>query len=429
MTKIRKIKFALLAIFILIPLESGFSCSMYKITVNGKTIVGCNEDAWRLTPHIWFENALNPLTIGAAFTGSRFDGPNGYAPQSGMNEYGLTYSRLASRSPENNDQKRSAGLAISNPTQYLKDILHLCKTVEDVKAYISRYDHSYFMEDVFIYIDKSGRYLVVEPFTMTIGNDAKDVLSNFCPSVTSQETANKLDRYRNGVEFLKNGMDTSLQFTTALSDAMHVCREKIGDGTLLTSIWDTDKGNVNLYFYHQYKKTVQFNLKEELAKGDHIIAVDTLFPTNTEFEKLRDYKIPQNNNWILLFMLSTAMLSFFTAFFFLVRYFRKRQSKYALLQLALFPVGLLLFYYMFVLCTNMGIFYFSSPYKDSHNIFVSITSYIPYLLLLAIIPLIMINLKIFKEKLWDWFAKWLFALNNIVYVILIGLFAYWGFYF
>jgi len=429
MTKIRKIKFALLAIFILLPLESGFSCSMYKITVNGKTIVGCNEDAWRVTPHIWFENALNPLTIGAAFTGSRFDGTNGYAPQSGMNEYGLTFSRLASRTPENNAQKPPAGIAISNPTQYLKDILHTCKTVEEVKAYISNYDHSYFMEDVFIYIDKSGRYLVVEPFTMTIGNDAKYVLSNFCPSVTSQEDANKLDRYKNGVEFLKNGMDTSLQFTTALSDAMHVCREKIGDGTLLTSIWDTNKGNVNLYFYHQYKKTVRFNLRTELARGDHIIAINTLFPTNQEFEKLGNYKIPQNNKWMLMFLIGTGLLSFFTAFFFLVCYFRKRHSKYALLQLALFPIGLVLFYYMFVLCTNMYIFYFSSPYKDPHNLLISITSYIPFLLVPAIIPFIIINVRVFKEKLWGFFPKWLFALNNLTYIILIGLFAYWRFYF
>ena len=61
---------------------------MYKVTKNGKTMVGCNEDAWRTTSHIWFEVGQNKQ-YGAAFTGSRWDGENGYAPQSGMNEHGF----------------------------------------------------------------------------------------------------------------------------------------------------------------------------------------------------------------------------------------------------------------------------------------------------------------------------------------------------
>jgi len=35
------------------------SCSMYKITAGGKAMVGRNQDAWRTTMSIWFENAGN----------------------------------------------------------------------------------------------------------------------------------------------------------------------------------------------------------------------------------------------------------------------------------------------------------------------------------------------------------------------------------
>ena len=52
-----------------------------------------------------------------------------------------------------------------------------------------------------------------------------------------------------GVEFLKTKVDTTLQFYSALSDTMHVCRPKIGDGTLLTSIWDLNALHVDLFFY------------------------------------------------------------------------------------------------------------------------------------------------------------------------------------
>lgn len=392
-------------------------------------MVGCNEDAWRLTPHIWFENAISTETYGAAFTGSRYDGANGYAPQSGMNEFGLSFSRLASHAPQKKDLGLEKRKKVINPTQYLKDILHNCKTVEEVKEYIGQYNHSYFIEDVFIYVDQSGKYLIVEPYTLKIGNEPTYVLSNFCPSETSQEDAMQLARYKNGVEFLKDKVDTSLQFCTALSDTMHVCRDKIGDGTLLSSIWDLKNGNVNLYFYHQYEKTVQFNLSEELKKGDHIISITSLFPTNLEFEKLRKYQIPQNNDFIRLFLILCAFLFLISSIFFGIRYFNnKKPTSFAFIQLMLVPVGIILFYYMYILSTNIYIFYFPSPYVDRHNILISLTSYIPYVLAIGIMPLYILSYQIIKKKSWNRWETLFLILNNTLYTILLGFFYYWGFF-
>ena len=152
------------------------SCSLYKITVNGKTIVGTNFDEYYLNPAIWFENATKNKMYGAGFSGGRQDGINGIAPQSGMNSEGLSFSRLAAPTPETVAVILKNKKQITNPTLYLKDILHNCKNVDEVKEFISQYDFSYFLQDVFIYIDKSGKYLVVEPYTMTISNDAKSLV-------------------------------------------------------------------------------------------------------------------------------------------------------------------------------------------------------------------------------------------------------------
>jgi hypothetical protein len=389
-----------------------------------KTFLGSNEDAWRTTPHIWFEAAKLVGNYGAAFTGSRYDGENGYAPQSGMNEMGLAFERLASYHPKQNPFENHE--KITNPTNYLKDILHSCASVEEVKAYISRFDHSYFLEDVFIYVDKSGKYLIVEPYTLTIDNEPSYVISNFCPSITSTEKATKLERYRNGVEFLKNGIDTTLAFCTDLSDAMHVCRKKIGDGTLLSSIWDLSDGNVNLFFYHNYDTTVQFNLKDELKKGNHSIEIESLFPPNPEFVALRNYRTPKNNNWIALFILGSAAIFFFSSVFFLVQYFRTKQNqRFALLKLMLFPIGLVLFYFMYVLSSNLAVFYFPAPYQSPTNALVSLASYIPWLLLVFMLPLLFMNYRIHKEHCWSRFASVLFTINNLIYIGLIGLFQYW----
>ena len=422
-------KFARLTLFTLITfvvIQDGIACSGYKITIGNRTIFGSNHDAWFTTPHIWFETATIDK-YGAAFTGARFDGENGYAPQSGMNEMGLVFERLVAYHPK---QATFANRKpISNPTKYLKDILHNCKTVEEVQEYISKYDHSYFIEDVFIYVDKSGKYLIVEPYKLTIGNDPTYVIANFCPSITPEQNAKKLDRYRNGVAFIKSGFDTTLKFCTDLLDTMHVCRNKIGDGTLISSIWDLNNGTVNLYFYHDFKTTVQFNLSEELKKGDHIIAVETLFPYNPEFEKLRLFKTPKDSILIGVFIVASAAFFLLTSIFFLFQYFRKKQNKrYSYIQLLLFPIGLILFYYMIVLSGSVKVFYFPAPYKDPTNVFVSLTSYIPFLLLLLILPFSVINYRLLKNNSWSYLGLGLFTINNLIYIILIVLFSYWKFY-
>ena len=77
----------------------------------------------------------------------------------------------------------------------------------------------------------------------------------------------------------------------------------------------------------------------------------------------------------------------------------------------------------------MNIFYFASPYKSSYNSLINLTSYLPYVLLVIIIPLIRFNFKLIKEKLWNTFALVTISLNNLLYLILIGFFVYWRFYF
>ncbi len=402
---------------------------MYKLTKDGKTMVGCNEDAWRLTSRIWFENGTATGQYGACFTGSRFDGSNGFAPQSGMNEHGLAYSRLSSHTPPGAATGLENKKPVENPTRYLKDILHSCRTVEEVMAFIGQYDHSFFKEDVFIYIDRTGKYLVVEPFTLTLGEEPGYVLSNFCPSATPEAEALKLERYRNGRAFLDEKMDTSLAFCTALSDTMHVCRAKVGDGTLLTSIWDLNGGSVNLYFYHDYRQTVRFDIQAELAKGDHILELPPLFPPNAEFEALRTYATPHNSLPLKLFLMAAAGLFLFSAGFFLYSYLRgKGQGRYASIKLLFFPLGIMLLYYMFVLFRTTGIFYFPSPYQDYQSVLVSASSYIPFLLLFLIVPALLINYRIFREKSWPFFPKWLFAFNNMAGLALLVLFIYWGFF-
>ncbi len=398
------------------------TCSMYKVTKDGKTFVGCNEDAWRTSPRIWFETAGKNAKYGAAFTGSRFDGLNGYAPQSGMNEAGLSFSRLASFTPARKSDGKHP--PILNQTNFLKQILHSCRTVEEVQRYVSQFDRSTFMEDVLIYIDKSGKYLVVEPYSTQIGYENTYVLSNFCPSITSQKEALKLNRYRKGIELLNSKVDTTLVFLRSLSDSMHVCRPKIGDGTLLTSIWNLNDGKIHLYFYHDYRKRRTFDLRDELQKGDHLLSIDDVFPINAEFEKLGTYKTTKNTVWMMLSMMAFSFILFCSAMYFLISFFFKKDER-SYLKLLLFFLGISLSYFLFVLCTNQSIFYFQAPFVDRFSVIVSLSAYVPNILVLIIIPLIYWNLIVFKTNSWTFIPRNLFLLNNVIYVILLCFLGYW----
>lgn len=421
---------ALSLIFLILHENKTQACSMYKLTVDGKTMVGCNEDAWRTTSKIWFENAGAPNEYGAGFTGSRQVGSNQTAPQSGMNEAGLTFSRLVAYYPKQ-DNPFSNRIKITNEVDYLTDIMHKCSTVKEVKKYIEQYDHSLFFDHVFIYIDSSGEYLIVEPYKLIEGNAPNYVLSNFCPSITDNEKARKLERYRKGEDFLNSHKaNSSLSYCTALSDAMHVCRNRNGDGTLLTSIWNTKDKLVNLYFYHSYDTTIQFNLIEELAKGDHIINIPGLFPKNSEFERLANYRTPSNTVELrVLIVILAGLLAFFS---FILGIFSIRKNKNATVPLKtivlITAINWLLIAYLFVLATNKNIYYFDAPYKHYSSSLISASSYTPFLLLLLITPFTFFTvnkLKSDETKLW---IKTILVSNSLVYFILIAGFTYWGLY-
>ena len=406
------------------------ACSMYKITVDGKTMVGCNHDAWLTTPKIWFETAKHKNEYGTVFTGSREVSPSRTTPQSGMNTVGLAFSRLASYYPVQNNPF-SNRLKITSEADYLSEILHKCATVKEVKKHIEQYDHSFFFNDVFMYIDSLGDYLIVEPYKLIEGNNPNYVLANFCPSITDNKQARKLERYRNGEDFLKNNKAVaSLDFCTTLSDTMSVCRSRNRDGTLITSIFDTKEKIVSLYFYHNFDTLVQYSLTDELSKGDHILNLPEIFPTNAEFERLVNFKTPSNTVTLRALLVLIAGLLALISFVLFFSQLRKNKTTSLSLKsvVVISLLNLILIAYIFVLTTNQGIFYFDVPYKHPTSSLITASSYTPFLLLISFIPIIIYTrnrLKSDKTKFW---IKSTLVLNNMVYFILVLGFGYWGLY-
>lgn len=425
MNKVEILKASLLMLIAILCVERAIPCSMYKITVDGKTMVGNNEDSWGRDAKIWFEQRAHNK-FAAVYVGyARKQLPDG-----AMNEYGLAFDAFTmprkDNVPEKDPNKKDFAYA------HVKTIMQQYKTVDEVYAFLEKLNlhilngSPIFNGGMFLFIDKTGKYLVVEANKLTLGTDDKFVLANFSIADTKNLSTIKMERYRKGVAFLGNKpLDTSLAFCAALSDTMSVSRAKIGDGTLYTNIYDLDEGLIHTYFFHDFSKGITFNLKEELAKGDHSYNFQELFAGNKNYQRFFDYQTPQNNTPILLFIAACGLLFFFSSVFFLTSFFRSSNIHYKYLKLGVSALSMALCIYAFVLIRIQQIFYFPSPYYDGHSLIVSLTSYLPFVLLLVIIPLWVVVVKIIRQKKWAGFAKWLLAINNVVYLLLIGLFAYW----
>lgn len=419
-------KSLMLACIAILCFQTAIPCSMYKITIHGKTMVGNNEDSWGQDAKIWFEQGKNGK-FGVVCVGYARKNSN---PDGAMNEHGLAFDAFTmfrkGTLPDRDPKKKDFGYS------HVKTIMQECKTVEEVYAFLAKLNlhildgSPIFNGGMLLFVDKSGKYLVVEADKMTLGNEEKFVLANFSVADTKDLSTIKLERYCKGVAFLNHHqLDSSLSFCTNLSDTMSVNRAKIGDGTLYTNIYDLQEGLIHLYFYHDFSKRKTFNLKEELAKGNHAYNFTDLFPDNKKYETFLSYQTPQNNNLMFIFLIASGVLFFFSVVFYLVNFFWSVNKNYKNFQLGIAGLDIALCVYAYILLRNQGIFYFPSPYHDGFSLMISISSYLPFVLLLSMIPMSIFMLKIFQQKSWTIFAKYLLLTNYLTYTLLLALFFYW----
>jgi hypothetical protein len=407
-----------LILLLLMPVQWAMPCSMFKVTRYGKTMVGNNEDAWRRDSRIWFE-AGSPGVLGAAYVGH-----NDGFPQGGMNEAGLVFDGFT---VYDNKLRSVPGKPDIGPIgPFVKRIMQQCATVEEVRRIVSAYDNSAHPNGMWLFVDKTGKYLVVEKDTTIIGNDPTYVLANFCPSVTPAPDNLGIGRYDRGRKFLSNKSDTSLAFCIAAVDTMHECRKHLGDGTTYSSIYDLEEGKITLAFYHDYAHTVTFKLKNELQKGDHGMLMSGLFPVNQEYERFVAYKTPFTSITMRLVTLAGGLAQLLLVTGFLVLMRRNKTEPYAwLLPIA---SGLLLLIHFYFLQMIQQEYYFDAPYHEAGRPILNASSYIPFLM----IPLtILMAYRMFKSarspiqspaRSGPWIAQ------TVLCLAAISLYTYWGMY-
>lgn len=210
---------------------------------------------------------------------------------------------------------------------------------------------------------------------------------------------------------------------------MHVSRSGNGDGTLLTSIWDSKAGQVNLFFYHAYDSSIRFNIQEELSKGNHTFSLPEIFPPNPQYERLVSYKTPFNTPGLRLVLVTLGALLLLIPLVLGGSFWKKRRPTASWKPvLSIAAINLLLTAYLGVLATNIYVYYFDAPYKHHSSNLVSVSSYTPFLLLIAFIPITLFTINQLKSSTSKTWIKAMLVSNNFIYLLLLIGFSYWGLY-
>jgi tetratricopeptide (TPR) repeat protein len=258
---------SVLPVILGIGAANALGCTMFKITENGKTVVGNNEDWSDPNTRIWFETG-NDNQLGVAYVG--FDDLN---PQGAINESGLVFDIFAMPQREIIDGRNKK----PQPDDFLKYIMRNSSTVEEVKSILESYNLESFDRVMLLYIDKSGKYLIQERDVLTLGENRHYVLSNFSPIEIQDLSQVELPHYQKGRNLLNDRADLDFNYCETVLESLHQAAPGWG-GTQYSTLYNLDEGKINLYFFHDYNRSIEFDLQEELEKGNHVLNIPDMFP-------------------------------------------------------------------------------------------------------------------------------------------------------
>ncbi len=260
--RIKKVIAILIVFQISILFENAFACSLIKITVNGKTFIGNNEDFSNPDTRIWFESG-NGRYYGVAYVGY-----DNLFPEGAINEAGLVCDGFAvADKPILNTTDKLSIFQLDLKRKIMKE----CATVDEVLELIKKYNIYFWSHAVWVFIDKSGKYLVIDGDIQTIGNEDYFIQTNFRQSEITDKNLIDCWRFKKADSMLKVRLDTSVEYCTSIMDSIS------GSGTQYTTVYDPEHCVIYLYYFHNYQNVIKFDLKSELAKGARVLSIPDLF--------------------------------------------------------------------------------------------------------------------------------------------------------
>ncbi len=271
-----------ISVFLLIPFYS-HACSMYKITKDGKTIVGNNEDWISPNSKFWFERGEKDQHD-VVYMGQL----NEFA-QGAMNSEGLVFDGFANDYLAINNNEGKLSIPIE---EAVRNIMQTMSSVSEVRDYLSNIDLGFLTTGMIVFVDKTGDYLIVEGEELILGSEAEQCFSNFYYSQIESTDEVELTNFRNGMKYLsESDGSASIDYTSQVMESM---MSPTGQ-TQYTTIYDLQKLTVRVYLFHDYTNYIEFTLDEKIQEGNHQVMIADLFPKDSPgYLNYLNYNDPEN---------------------------------------------------------------------------------------------------------------------------------------
>ncbi|MGE8552933.1 MAG: serine hydrolase [Chryseobacterium jejuense] len=260
--------FILIILITILSPQMGYSCTMYKITKHGKTIVGNNEDYLSPNSQFWFED-FTTGKYGVMYMGQLDNFAQGAVNEKGLMFDGFYVPYLAITNTE--------GKAVVPIDKGIRNIMQTMSNVGEVKSYLDKINLSSLTNSMLVFVDKSGAYLIVEGDEMIIGKESEKSFSNFYYSQTNNLNEVNKSYFQNGLKFLNaSNKKGTLDYCGEVMN--HFAQKKSINVTQYSTIYDLNVLIIRVYLFHDYSQFVEIDLKKELKKGNHKKMIAELFP-------------------------------------------------------------------------------------------------------------------------------------------------------
>ena len=259
-----------IAVIAVVPCES-HPCTIIMASDSATALAGSNEDSVFPLTLVWFVPAADGRYARVCL---------GYSMmlrsvQGGMNEKGLFVdgNSLGKQGWEADANKQASIGSV------LDELLATCASVEDAKEYFNTYNVPALDAARIPVMDKSGAKMIVEWYqgkeAFLETDDNYQVSTNFGGSKYVGDEK-PCWRHNKATEMLETVDGFSVEVIRDVLDSTQVNSNR--STTVYSFICDLSEGDICIYNYHDFSKSVRFNLKEEVLNGEHEHYLVELFP-------------------------------------------------------------------------------------------------------------------------------------------------------
>jgi len=205
-----------------------------------------------------------------------YNDPDWILPKEGMNDQGLFYSLFLTPHmvPENSNDKPI--FSSDDPDYYSHAIpaycIAKCTTVAEVLDVYDDYNLLGMANSQCFFADRNGDSVIIEGDDIIYKEGDFQVASNFLQNHPDLGgIADAFTRYNTAVSMIENMTDLSDEYFRTICNATHI------SNTVFSNVYDLKQGIFYMNYNNNFEKTLEFDLNEELAKGERRVFIGSLF--------------------------------------------------------------------------------------------------------------------------------------------------------